>query len=1101
MANQLHFVLFPFMAQGHMIPMIDIARLLAQRGVIITIVTTPHNAARFEKTLGRAIEFGLQIRLIQLQFPWEEAGLSEGCENFDLMPSLNLATNFLTAAGTLQQPVEKLFEELKPQPNCVISDTCLPYTAHIASKFNIPRISFQGICCFCLLCMHNTHVSKVLECITSDSEYFFIPSLPDRIEFTKPQIDAVPPQLKPLGEKFMEAELATYGVIVNSFEELEPAYVEEYSKVRDGKVWCIGPVSRYNRDYLDKAQRGNKASMDEKQILKWLDSQDSSSVLYACMGSLCNLIPAQLIELGLGLEASDRPFIWVIREGVNSKELQKWAMKNGFEERNKGRGLVIWGWAPQVLILSHPAIGGFLTHCGWNSCLEGISAGLPLITWPLFADQFCNEKLIVQILKIGVRVGVEYPTTWGEEEKIGVLVKREDVKSAVEKLMDKEKEAEERRERARELGKLAKAAVEEGGSSHLNIALLLEDIRNQGHMIPMIDIARLLAQRGVIITIVTTPHNAARFEKILARAIESGLQIRLIQLQFPWAEVGLSQGCENFDLMPSLDLALNFFTATGMLQEPVEKLFKELKPQPNCVISDTCLPYTAHIASKFNIPRISFQGICCFCLLCMHNTHVSKVLECITSDSEYFVIPSLPDRIEFTKPQIDSLSPQLKPLGEKFKEAELATYGVIVNSFEELEPAYVEEYSKVRDGKVWCIGPVSLYNRDYLDKAQRGNKASMDEKQILKWLDSQDSSSVLYACMGSLCNLIPAQLIELGLGLEASDRPFIWVIREGVNSKELQKWAMENGFEERNKGRGLVIWGWAPQVLILSHPAIGGFLTHCGWNSCLEGISAGLPLITWPLFADQFCNEKLIVQILKIGVRVGVEYPTTWGEEEKIGVLVKREDVKSAVEKLMDKEKEAEERRERARELGKLAKAAVEEGGSSHLNIALLLEDIRNQNEFASIKKGSRREKGKSRGLGKLAMSAVEDGDLLTSTLLFYLKISGIKASNIVRLGTPSGFDIVSSNNWRVLDTLWLEFNVRNWCKCRIDAAVTWGLEDKFGLLMKREQVKDAIQKVMDKGTQGEAKCAIEQGGSSYQNIEKLIQYVLQQTMSQKFTS
>ncbi|KAK1563108.1 hypothetical protein Q3G72_022457 [Acer saccharum] len=479
MSNQLHFVLFPFMAQGHMIPMIDIARLLAQRGVIITIVTTPHNAARFEKTLARAIESGLQIRLTQLQFPWEEAGLSEGCENFDLMPSLNLATNFLAAAGTLQEPVEKLFKELKPQPNCVISDSCLPYTAHIASKFNIPRISFQGICCFCLLCMHNTHVSKVLESITSESEYFVIPGLPDKVEFTKPQIDAMPPQLKPLGEKFQEAELATYGVIVNSFQELEPAYVEEYSKVRDGKVWCIGPVSLYNRDYLDKAQRGNKASMDENQILKWLDSQDSSSVLYACLGSLCNLIPAQLMELGLGIEASDRPFIWVIREGVNSKELQKWAMENGFEERNKGRGLVIWGWAPQVLILSHTAIGGFLTHCGWNSSLEGISAGLPLITWPLFADQFCNEKLVVQILKIGVRVGVEYPMTWGKEEEVGVLVKREDVKNAVEKLMNREKEAEERRTRARELGKLANAAVEEGGSSNLNIALLLEDIRNQ----------------------------------------------------------------------------------------------------------------------------------------------------------------------------------------------------------------------------------------------------------------------------------------------------------------------------------------------------------------------------------------------------------------------------------------------------------------------------------------------------------------------------------------------------------------------------------------------------------------------------------------------
>ncbi|KAL5807428.1 hypothetical protein ACOSQ4_030161 [Xanthoceras sorbifolium] len=423
MANQLHFVLFPYMAQGHMIPMIEIARLLAKRSVIITIVTTPHNAARFKKILA---------------------------QNFDLMPSLGLAFNFFTATEMLQEPVEKLFDELKPRPNCRISDMCLPYTAHIASKFNIPRIGFHGVGCFCLLCLHNTRVFNVLESINSESEYIVIPSLPDKVEFTKPQIDI----------------------------ELEPSYVKEYSKVKDGKVWCIGPVSLYNKDYLDKAQKGKMASIDEYLILKWLDSQDLNSVLYACLGSLCNLIHAQLIELGLGLEASKRPFIWIIREGDNSKELQKWAMKSIFWTCH----LVIWGWAPQVLILLHPAIGGFLTHCGWNSSLEGICAGLPLLTWPLFGDQFCNEKLLVQILKTSVRVGVENPTPWGEEEKVGVLIKREDVKAAVEKLMDEEdKEAQERRERARELGKLANRAVEEGGSSYLNIELLLQDIINQIH--------------------------------------------------------------------------------------------------------------------------------------------------------------------------------------------------------------------------------------------------------------------------------------------------------------------------------------------------------------------------------------------------------------------------------------------------------------------------------------------------------------------------------------------------------------------------------------------------------------------------------------------
>jgi UDP:flavonoid glycosyltransferase YjiC (YdhE family) len=110
--------------------------------------------------------------------------------------------------------------------------------------------------------------------------------------------------------------------------------------------------------------------------------------------------------------------------------MEKWLLGDGFEERVKGRGLLIRGWASQVLILSHPAIGGFLTHCGWNLTLERICGGIPMITMPLFDERFFNEKLIVQVLEIGVRVGVEVDAVmhWGEEEKFGVLMKRENVK-------------------------------------------------------------------------------------------------------------------------------------------------------------------------------------------------------------------------------------------------------------------------------------------------------------------------------------------------------------------------------------------------------------------------------------------------------------------------------------------------------------------------------------------------------------------------------------------------------------------------------------------------------------------------------------------------
>ncbi|KAA3469541.1 UDP-glycosyltransferase 73C6-like [Gossypium australe] len=475
---QPHFVLFPFMAQGHLIPMVDIGRLLAQRDVIVTIVTTPHNAGRVQNTIARAIESGLPIRLVQLQFPGKEVGLQDGVENLDMLYSMENFFNFFIAANKMEEAVQQFFEKLTPRPNCIISDMCLYYTHKIATKFQVPRISFHGFCCFYLLCLHNVLSSKILETITSDSEYFTVPGLTEKIEFTKAQLsfnrDA---SRKDIVEPMIEADRASYGVVINTFEELESTYVKEYRKIK--KAWCIGPVSLSHKDELDKAERGNKASTNEQQCLKWLDSQQPNSVIYACLGSISTVKCPELIELGLGLEASNKPFIWVLRgNDTTSNQVEKWIKEDGFEERIKGRGLVVVGWAPQVLILSHPAIGGFVTHCGWNSTIESISVGVPLITLPLFADQFCNEKLVVQILKIGVSLGIGKPTMLGDE-KSGFMLKKDDVKNAIAQLMDEGNEGIERRKRAKEFGEKAKKAVEVGGSSYINMTLLVQDIIQQ----------------------------------------------------------------------------------------------------------------------------------------------------------------------------------------------------------------------------------------------------------------------------------------------------------------------------------------------------------------------------------------------------------------------------------------------------------------------------------------------------------------------------------------------------------------------------------------------------------------------------------------------
>ncbi|KAI3447536.1 hypothetical protein Pfo_004201 [Paulownia fortunei] len=471
-----HFVMLPFLAQGHMIPMVDVARLLAKRDVMVTILTTPHNANRFKTVIDRATVSGQNIHVFHLKFPFAEAGLPEGCENLDMLASVDEAMKLCTAAALLKEQVEELLQELKPLPSCLIADMCFPWATNVALKLHIPRLVFHGTSCFSLLCMHLLGISKDFEAITSDSEYFVVTGVPDRIEITKAQckgtMDQMSPEWTKIWDQIREAEVEAFGIVANTFEELEPEYIKEYRKIKGKKVWCIGPVSLCNKDDLDKAERGNKASIGEQECLKWLDSQEQRSVIYVCLGSISRLATSQLIELGLGLEASNRPFIWVVRNATD--EFQTWLLKEKFEERTNGKGFLIHGWAPQVLILSHQSIGGFLTHCGWNSTLEGIAAGVPMITWPLFAEQFYNEKFIVKVIKTGIRVGVEVPVFFGEE-KVGGMVKNDEIKRVIDRLMDSGEEGEERRQRAQKLGEMAKRAVEEGGSSYLNMTLLIQD--------------------------------------------------------------------------------------------------------------------------------------------------------------------------------------------------------------------------------------------------------------------------------------------------------------------------------------------------------------------------------------------------------------------------------------------------------------------------------------------------------------------------------------------------------------------------------------------------------------------------------------------------
>ncbi|XP_011000877.1 PREDICTED: scopoletin glucosyltransferase-like [Populus euphratica] len=477
--NQLHFFFFPFLAHGHMIPSVDMAKLFASRGVKTTIITTPLNAPFFSKTIQKTKDLGFDIDIQTIKFPTAEAGLPEGCENTDAFITNEnageMTKKFFIAITLLQEPFEKVLQER--HPDCVVADMFFPWATDAAAKFGIPRLVFHGTSNFALSAGDCVRLYEPHKKVSSDYEPFVVPNLPGDIKLTRKQLpDFIRENVQNHFTKFVkaykESELRSFGVVVNSFYELEPAYADYYRKVLGRRAWNVGPVSLCNTDIEDKSGRGKEASIDQHECLKWLDSKKPNSVVYICFGTMASFSASQLKEIATGLEASGQQFIWVVRRNKNSEEDKEDWLPEGFEERMEDKGLIIRGWAPQVLILDHVAIGAFVTHCGWNSTLEGITAGKPMITWPVCAEQFYNEKLVTDVLKTGVGVGVK---EWARVR--GDHVKSEALEKAITQIMVGE-EAEEKRSRAIKLGEMAMKAVEEGGSSCSDFNALIEELRS-----------------------------------------------------------------------------------------------------------------------------------------------------------------------------------------------------------------------------------------------------------------------------------------------------------------------------------------------------------------------------------------------------------------------------------------------------------------------------------------------------------------------------------------------------------------------------------------------------------------------------------------------
>ncbi|KAE8076786.1 hypothetical protein FH972_015413 [Carpinus fangiana] len=261
-------------------------------------------------------------------------------------------------------------------------------------------------------------------------------------------------------------------------------------------------------------------------------------------------------------------------------------------------------------------------------------------------------------------------------------------------------------------------------------------------------------------------------------------------------------------------------------------------------------------------------------------------------------------------------------------EADNNSWGVVVNSFKEIEGDLAGAFESLyaNQAKAYCVGPFLLYDR--LGQDQVGAKEQ--SYLYIKWLDEQaESGGVIYVSFGTQSHFSSHQMDEIAFELEMASHPFIWVVRSS-------EWVPPNGWNERVGRRGLVVQEWVDQRSILAHPVTGGFLSHCGWNSVLESLSMGVPLLTWPAlsFLDQLVNAKFVA----LGLEAGLMIPQRGVGREKI-VTIGRDVICDGVKELMEGD-EGRKAREKAQALGRLAKHAVEKGGSSDLKFDELIEQL-----------------------------------------------------------------------------------------------------------------------------------------------------------------
>ncbi|KAK7321040.1 hypothetical protein VNO77_31151 [Canavalia gladiata] len=462
----IHIMLVSFPAHGHVNPLLRLGKHLASKGCFVTFSTAECFSTQMQAT-NTSSPTPIGNGFFNFEFFQDGLGDDDPKRHSlsDYIAHLQLVGN-----QVISQMIKKHAEEKFPV-SCIINNPFLPWVCDVATEHRIPCALYWIHSAATFTACY--HYFKKLSLFPTHSEPYIDVQLPGIVlkhneipDFLHPFTPV--PLLKTLVMQQFENLSKTLCVFMDTFEELEHGYINYLSKFYPIKP--VGPLFK-NPISLSTKNINDFLKLDE-DCINWLNSRPPASVVYVSLGTIVSLSIEQVGEFAYALLNSQASFLWVLRPSQREEAMKCNVLPNGFFERTSERGKVV-EWSPQEEVLAHPSVACYLTHCGWNSTVEALASGVPMLTFSQWGDQVTNAKFIVDVYGVGIRVGHNL-----REKKI--ITRDEIMRFFLEATVGPK--AEELKINALKWKNAAEAARSHGGSSDRNLDAFMEDVKKLIHI-------------------------------------------------------------------------------------------------------------------------------------------------------------------------------------------------------------------------------------------------------------------------------------------------------------------------------------------------------------------------------------------------------------------------------------------------------------------------------------------------------------------------------------------------------------------------------------------------------------------------------------------